>query len=239
MCSKRVMSTSSQLASQKDGSEAASLPELRSRQTLIHFLLLALALVFFALHYVHLSADFPNFSRWMDWSKYTDEGWYGDAAIRFYQLGHWHLTGDFNPAVALPVWPLLEAILFRFTGVSLIAERALTVSVFGAILIAAWLLIARRNPRPRALFSAETLPASVAILFLAVNPFCFVFTRIGILEPLLILDTLLALLIAQLARASYPTPASAVVLRQNLLVIFSLGVLTGSERPIHFRIEAP
>ncbi len=225
MCSKRVMSTSSQLASQKDGSEAASLPELRPRQTVFHFLLLGLALVFFALHYVHLSADFPNFSRWMDWSKYTDEGWYGDAAIRFYQLGHWHLTGDFNPAVALPVWPLLEAILFRFTGVSLIAERALTVSVFGAILIAAWLLIARRNPRPRALFSAETLPASVAILFLAVNPFCFVFTRIGILEPLLILDTLLALLIAQRARASYPTPASAVVLRQNLLVIFSLGVL--------------
>ena len=219
------MSTFSQLAPQRASFGAASFSPKKVGQTVIHFALLTLALVFFALHYVHLSADFPNFSRWMDWSKYTDEGWYGDAAIRFYQLGHWHLPGDFNPAVALPVWPLLEAILFRFTGVSLVGERALTVSVFGAILLASWLLIARRNARPRPLFSAETLPASVAVLFLAVNPFCFVFTRIGILEPLLILNTLLALLIAQRARSSYPTPSPLVVIRQNLLVIVSLGVL--------------
>ena len=219
------MSTFSQLAPQRASFGAASFSPKKAGQTVIHFALLTLALVFFALHYVHLSADFPNFSRWMDWSKYTDEGWYGDAAIRFYQLGHWHLPGDFNAAVALPVWPLLEAILFRFTGVSLVGERALTVSVFGAILIASWLLIARRNARSRPLFSAETLPASIAVLFLAVNPFCFVFTRIGILEPLLILNTLLALLIAQRARASYPTPSPLIVIRQNLLVIVSLGVL--------------
>jgi len=52
----------------------------------------------------------------MDWAKYTDEGWYGDAAIRHYQLGHWYVPGDFNPAAALPVWPLLELALFRVTG---------------------------------------------------------------------------------------------------------------------------
>ena len=36
-----------------------------------------------ALHFVHLRADFPNHSPWMDdWAKYTDEGWYGNAAVR-------------------------------------------------------------------------------------------------------------------------------------------------------------
>ena len=98
---------------------------------LVHLGLLVATLVFFALHFLHLRADFPNFSRWMDWSKYTDEGWYGDAAIRHYQLGHWYVANDFNPAVALPVWPFLEALLFRFTGVSLVAVRGLTVAVFG------------------------------------------------------------------------------------------------------------
>jgi hypothetical protein len=218
------MSTFSQLDPQTDG-ELALPPAGAIRWRVgLHFLLLAAAVVFFALHYVHLSADFPNFSRWMDWSKYTDEGWYGDAAIRYYQLGRWHLPGDFNPAVALPVWPLLEAMLFRFTGVSLIAERALTVSVFGATLIAGWFFIARRKAHSGP-FSVETLPASIAILLLAANPFCFVFTRIGILEPLLILDTLLALLVARRARASYPMPAPAVILRENLRVILALGVL--------------
>jgi len=59
--------------------------------------MLAIAAIFVALHFVHLQADFPNYSEWNDWSKYTDEGWYGDAAIRHYQLGHWYVTGDFNP----------------------------------------------------------------------------------------------------------------------------------------------
>jgi hypothetical protein len=223
MCSKRVMSTFSQPALQTEAAPASARATSLGMAGL-HMPLLALAFVFFALHLFHLSADFPNFSRWMDWSKYTDEGWYGDAAIRLYQLGHWDLAGDFNPAVALPVWPLLEAILFRFTGVSLVAERALTVSVFGGILIAGWLLIARRNAR-RTLFSAETLPASAAVAFLALNPFCFVFTRIGILEPLLIFDTLLALLVAQCARVPHPAPAIPAVLRQNLRVIAALGML--------------
>src|SRR5580704_1582768 len=111
----------------------ANLP--RNLNRALHLLLLAAAALFFALHFVHLTADFPNNSPWMDWSKYTDEGWYGDAAIRHFQLGHWYVPGDFNPAAALPVWPILEALVFKFTGVSLVAARALTVAVFGGILL--------------------------------------------------------------------------------------------------------
>src|SRR6202012_3409745 len=80
---------------------------------LVQMALLTIAAVFYALHFVHLLADFPNHSPWPDWAKYTDEGWYGAAAIRHYQFGHWNVPGAFNPAAALPVWPLLELIVFR------------------------------------------------------------------------------------------------------------------------------
>src|SRR5258708_6877369 len=100
----------------------------------VRILLLLVSAVFLGLHSLHLSADFPNHSPWMDWSKYTDEGWYGDAAIRHFQRGHWYVPGDFNPAAALPVWPLLESAVFHYTGVSLAAARALTVATFALIL---------------------------------------------------------------------------------------------------------
>jgi hypothetical protein len=66
-----------------------------------------LAIVAFAAaHLLHLRADFPNYAPWYsDWAKYTDEGWYGNAAIRAHLFGHWYLPGDFNPAPAVPVWP--------------------------------------------------------------------------------------------------------------------------------------
>ena len=58
-----------------------------------------------AVHCIHLTADFPNHSPWMDdWAKYTDEGWYGNAAIRAHLFGNWYVPGDFNPAPAVPVW---------------------------------------------------------------------------------------------------------------------------------------
>ncbi len=176
----------------------------------IEAVLLLLASIFLILHAFHLNADFPNHSPWMDWAKYTDEGWYGDGAIRHFQRGHWYVPGDFNPAAALPVWPLLEAALFHFTGVNLVAARALTIGIFALILIASYLLLCRWQSLSRSDFSnpdsnkrndQTTLAPAVGVLLLAVSPFCYVFTRLAILEPLLILFTLLGLLIA-----SYVTP---------------------------------
>ena len=183
-------------------------PLRRAFPVLAHILILAVAAIFLGLHWVHLKADFPNRSPWEDWSKYTDEGWYGDAAIRHFLLGHWYVSGDFNPAAALPVWPLLEGLVFVFTGVSLAAVRALTVAVFAATLAAAWLLIAKHSSRQ------TRFAASAAVLLLAVSPFCFAFTRLAILEPLLILLTLLALL-----------AASRIEPGRNLLPILALGTL--------------
>jgi hypothetical protein len=160
--------------------------------------LLIVAAIFLTLHALHLNADFPNHSPWMDWAKYTDEGWYGDAAIRHFQRGQWNVPGDFNPAAALPIWPLLEAALFRFTGVNLVAARALTVATFGLILFSSYLLLRRWHNLtvPTKRNSAASLAPAIAVLLLAVSPFCYVFTRLAILEPLLILFTLLSLLTA-------------------------------------------
>lgn len=160
--------------------------------------LLVVAAIFLVLHFVHLKADFPNHSPWMDWSKYTDEGWYGDAAIRHYQLGHWNVPGDFNPAAALPVWPTIEMAVFRVTGVSLVAARALTVVVFGLILVCCYGLIRRWSFAAKA-DAGRSLGAAIAVVLLAVSPFCFVFVRLAILEPLLILLTLAAMLAATFA----------------------------------------
>ncbi|MHB1699503.1 MAG: ArnT family glycosyltransferase [Acidobacteriaceae bacterium] len=177
----------------------------------IEALLLFIAAVFLSLHFVHLRADFPNNSPWMDWSKYTDEGWYGNAAIQHYLRGSWYVPGDFNPAVALPVWPLMETLLFHFTGVSILAARALAVGTFACILIAAWLLLRR--------YQGGIAPA-IAVFLLAVSPFCYAFTRLAIIEPLLILTTLLALL-----AASAVSPPKSHPGRQRLWAILLLGFL--------------
>ncbi len=194
---------------------------------MLNLALLGIAGVFLALHAVHLAADFPNQSPWMDWSKYTDEGWYGDAAIRHFQLGHWYVPGDFNPAAALPVLPSLEALLFAFTGVSLVAVRGLTVAIFAGILLGSWLLLTRASAPVEAepvgyAAAAPSLAASTAVLLLAVSPFCFVFTRLAIIEPLLILLMLFALLAASSLR---PLPAGVSSLRANLFPSLVLGLL--------------
>lgn len=145
-------------------------------------------LALFALHFPHLLADFPNHSPWLDPAKYTDEGWYGNAAVRHYVLGHWFLRGDFNPAIALPVWPILLGLLFHFTGVSLAADRALDLVVFGLNLLLACKVVRTQ---------AEPWAALLAVTLLVSSPFLYAFSRLAILEPplmcLLLLSWLLAL----------------------------------------------
>jgi 4-amino-4-deoxy-L-arabinose transferase-like glycosyltransferase len=188
----------------------------------VEAVLLTIAAIFFALHFMHLRADFPNHSVWMDWAKYTDEGWYGDAAIRHYQLGHWNVPGDFNPAAALPIWPLVEMALFRFTGVSVVAARALTVVVFGLILACSYLLVRRwpeswgRGRESDWELPRRSLAPAIAVMLLSVSPFCFAFMRLAILEPLLILLMLAALLAASLAgRAQWSGESVREMLRER------------------------
>jgi hypothetical protein len=156
---------------------------------------------FAALHALHLRADFPNHSPWMfDWAKYTDEGWYGNAAVRAHLLGHWHLAGDFNPAVAVPVWPALEWVLFCLTGVTVEAARALAVSVFFVNLALSYALLCARGAGSTSLRrearSAFQWPALLAVSLLVTSPYLYCFSRLAILEPLLTLWVLAGLNVA-------------------------------------------
>jgi hypothetical protein len=169
---------------------------------------------FALLHALHLSADFPNHSPWsMDWAKYTDEGWYGNAAIRAHLFGNWYLAGDFNPAPAVPVWPFLEWLLFFFTGVTVQAARGLAVAFFFCNLLLTCLLLKARGPRWMAL---------LALTLIVTSPFLYCFSRLAILEPMLIALTLAALnLTVRLPGMRRPLAASAAI-----GLLFTLMMLT-------------
>jgi hypothetical protein len=169
---------------------------------------------FALLHTLHLTADFPNHTPWfMDWAKYTDEGWYGNAAVRAHLFGNWYIPGDFNPAPAVPVWPFLEWVLFFFTGVSLQAARGLAVAFFFCNLLLSYLLLRTSGPR---------WMGFLALTLIVTSPFLYCFSRLAILEPMLIAFTLAALNLAvRLPRWRRPLAASAAI-----GVLFTLMMLT-------------
>jgi hypothetical protein len=190
-------------------------PLLKSKKTLVFFWIAAIA-VLAGLHFLNLRADFPNYSRWMDWSKYTDEGWYGNAAIEYFVRGSWFVPGDFNCAAALPIWPFLEWILFHFTGVSVQAARGLAVSFFVSNLLLTYALLRSQEQRWVALLGSSLVAAS---------SFLYCFSRLAILEPLLISLTLLSLLLA--GRAAVARTESRRLLVAALMgLIYCLMILT-------------
>ena len=139
--------------------------------------------------YFHLTADFPNHSPWqMDQAKFTDEGFWASAAINHHLTGRWLTPGDYNPAAALPVWPVLLGLLFHFTGVSITATRALNVTLSIATLAAVYALLRR--------YKATPTNATLAILLLAASPFSYAFSRLATLETLVIFEFALLLLTA-------------------------------------------
>jgi 4-amino-4-deoxy-L-arabinose transferase-like glycosyltransferase len=169
---------------------------------------------FAVLHALNLRADFPNHSPWIfDFAKYTDEGWYGNAAVRAHLFGSWYLRGDFNPAPAVPVWPFLEWLLFFVTGVSIQAARGLAVAFFFANLVLSYMLLRARGPRWTAL---------LALTLVVTSPFLYCFSRLAILEPMLIAFTLSAFNIAiRLPRLRRPIVWSIVI-----GLLFTLMMLT-------------
>ena len=185
-----------------------------SQKRWLYVLWLAFIGCFALLHALHLTADFPNHTPWSrDWAKYTDEGWYGNAAIRAHLFGNWYLPGDLNPAPALPVWPFLEWVLFFFTGVSVEAARGLAVAIFFLNLLLSYLLLRARGPRWMAL---------LALTLIVTSPFLYCFSRLAILEPTLTALVLAALNLAvRLPGLRRPVAASAAI-----GLLFTLAVLS-------------
>ncbi len=157
----------------------------------LHKIFLSLALVLCLLRFAYLRADFPNHSPWMiDQAKFTDEGWWANAAVRHFLIGHWQVAGDYNPAAAVPVWPILLTLVFHFTGVSMVAARA--VNVFFSIATVGLVYLLVRH------YASETA-AAVAALLLAASPFAFALSRLATLDTIVNFEFCLLLWIASYA----------------------------------------
>ena len=169
--------------------------------------------------FLHLSADFPNYSRWAgDAAKFTDEGWWASGAIRHTLTGHWIVPGDYNPIFAVPLWPLLLSLVFHFSGVSVDAARALAFAFTIGTMLAAGALFARS--RSTSLQTSAFAP--LFMLLLLSSPILFFFSRLAILEPALIFFLTVA------ALAAY-SPAPPALLRAILCgVLFTCAVLMKS-----------
>jgi hypothetical protein len=170
----------------------------------------ALAIVKF----LFLNADFPNYSPWMiDQAKFTDEGWWASAAVMHFLTGHWYVAGDYNPGVALPVWPLLLSTAFHFTGVSVVAARALNVVISISTLGVVFALVRRYTG-----MKAET-PGLIAVLLLSASPFAFVFSRLAILDTLVVFEFCLLLLVASHASAGRAWPLMVLALLITAMIL--------------------
>jgi 4-amino-4-deoxy-L-arabinose transferase-like glycosyltransferase len=164
-------------------------------------LLLSLAMLLCLIRFAFLRADFPGHSPWMlDEAKYTDEGWWANAAVRHFLVGHWEIAGDYNPAVAVPVWPLLLTGIFHFTGVSLVVARALNVFFSIATVALVYLLVRRYGGTPTA--------AALAATLLAASPFAFAFSRLATLDTMVVFEWSFAMWAASYAGAGRKWPVA-------------------------------
>lgn len=128
--------------------------------------------LFLAARFHALDADFPlEVTR--SGVLFTDEGWYANAATRQMTLGHWHLVGDFNPAVNMPLGQVLLWLSFQVCGRSIVTARMLT-----AMAYAVFALFTMATVR----LHAGTRAALVVGLLLATNYVGFAYSRLGIME---------------------------------------------------------
>lgn len=163
--------------------------------------------------FLHLGADFPNHSRWVDdAAKFTDEGWYAAGALNHHLTGHWLRPGDFNPMVTIPFWSVLLAAVFHFTGISLTLARAIAFAFTLGTVLVSGALLSRQH---------RSLAPALMLLMLG-SPILYFFSRIAILEP-----ALLFFLAASALAAFAPDriPASRLILCG---VLFVLAMLTKS-----------
>ncbi|MES2219838.1 MAG: glycosyltransferase family 39 protein [Acidobacteriota bacterium] len=189
--------------------------DLRARRW--QLALLALAVCLLALRFIHLSADFPAFQFYaQDGARYTDEGFYTGAALQHFTLGHAYLAGGWNPGVFMPVWPFLVGLVFHFTGISVIAARALAVGCVCLSVLVAY-AIARQ-------YRSRTFACLTAFL-IAANALGFFFGRLALLEPAFGLFLLLAIYFAGRVRPRGYAMAALVG------VVFVVATLTKTTGP--------
>jgi 4-amino-4-deoxy-L-arabinose transferase-like glycosyltransferase len=178
----------------------------------LHWIFLLLALMLCLIRFAYLRADFPNHSPWMiDQAKFTDEGWWASAAVRHFLIGHWQVPGDYNPAAVVPVWPALITLVFQVTGVSIIAVRAVSVSLSIATVALVYLLLRRYDV-------SQTL-AALAALLLAASSFAFAFSRLATLDTIIVFEWTLLMWASSYAAPGRVWPLLALGIGIPLMVL--------------------
>jgi hypothetical protein len=194
----------------------ANIRELEHKPAL-RWVVWAIVIALLALRLIHLSADFPNFTFWWDdAAKFSDEGWYANAALNSVLMGHWYVPGDWAPATVVPVWPALITGIFHVTGVSIVVARTTEVIFSWLAVLLAWLLFRRYTSSLLALFFAVLLAASAMT---------FAFSRMAVLEAPLETFILLALLVSCSLRRQDTGKA---ILLGTLLVLIVLTKTSGA-----------
>lgn len=168
------------------------------------------------LRLLHLRADFTS----MHWfsqeaAEFTDEGFYTSAALHHFTGVPLYIRGGWNPSVFMPVWPLLVGAVFHWTGVSVVAARAL--AVVCTWITALLLYFVTRQYRSQ-------IFALITVLLFAANVLGFFIGRLAILEPAFCLFLLLTLWMAGKVRANGYALAVAVGV---VFVILTLTKTTG------------
>jgi 4-amino-4-deoxy-L-arabinose transferase-like glycosyltransferase len=160
--------------------------ELRAHRW--HLALLLLTICLLALRLWHLRADFPDFHFYsQERARFTDEGFYTSAALHHFTLGRAYVPGSWNPAVFMPVWPLLVGLVFHFTGISVVAARSLAVVCTWVGVLLAY-AVARQ-------YRSQTF-ACIAAFLMAASALGFFYGRLAILEPSFVMFLLLAIYLA-------------------------------------------
>jgi 4-amino-4-deoxy-L-arabinose transferase-like glycosyltransferase len=178
----------------------------------LHWILLLLTLALCLLRFAYLRADFPNHSPWMiDQAKFTDEGWWASAAVRYFLMGHWQIPGDYNPAAVVPVWPALLTVIFQVTGVSIIAVRAVSVSCSIATVALVYFLTRR--------YGISQALAALAALLLAASSFAFAFSRLATLDTIIVFEWTLLMWAASYAAPGRTWPLLALGIGISVMVL--------------------
>jgi len=186
---------------------------MRRRILILSWIAAALLL---ALRLVHLRADFTSM-HWLsqEGAQFTDEGFYTSAALHYFTGLPVYIPGGWNPGVFMPIWPLLVGAVFHFTGVSVVAARALAVVCTWITAVLAYAVTRQHR--------SQRFAACTALLF-AANALGFFYSRLAILEPAFSMILLLALWLAGRVRANGYTLAAGVGV---VFVILTLTKTTG------------
>lgn len=133
-----------------------------------------------------LEADFP-LGLTSSGELFTDEGWYASSASRHAIGLPWLVNGDFNPAIQMPVGQWLLALVFDVFGASLLSTRGVSVALFSATVSVSAFWANR-------FFGFQA--AVITALLMLVNPIGFHYSRLGIMEHLGCLLSMMGLMCA-------------------------------------------